>query len=344
MADMSANDDDALPLSSLRGRVSLQTYKWLQEAEVKDEEWKVQQQAEAAGASLFDHPLSHEEEETYLRVQEWCSNTKKVDGNGGYCDSDEKDQIEDGSLNIKYILSESAGGHGDDLWAASRHISNLFAQKEKCRELLSPLLVGDGNDTQDHPLLGLHFIELGAGAGLPSWTAMKCGAMVVSTDQPIANRIRCMAESVERNAADMALSDHLENKPALKFASKARVCPYTWGSSIEEFSEVVDASKEDEDCMFDVAVAADCIYMPQFHNVLLDSIKMLLSEKGVALLPFALHSNVEDDKVWGIIDLAREKGFHVESLEPQQLCPQALHMDSKRALIHTLRLTKRITR
>ena len=105
---------------------------------------------------------------------------------------------------------------------------------------------------------------------------MKCGAMVVSTDQPIANRIRCMAESVERNAADMALSGNLENNPALKFASKARVCPYSWGSSIEELSGIVGASNEDEDRMFDVAVAADCIYMPQFHNVLLDSIEMLL--------------------------------------------------------------------
>ena len=136
MSDMSASDDDALPLSSLSGRVSLQTYKWLQEAEAKDEEWKVQQQAEAAGASLFDHFVSDEEKEKYYRVQEWCSNTQIADGHGGYCNSDEKDQIEDGALKIKYILSESAGGHGDDLWAASRHISNLLAQKEKCSELL----------------------------------------------------------------------------------------------------------------------------------------------------------------------------------------------------------------
>jgi hypothetical protein len=98
--------------------------------------WKVQQQAEAAGASLFDHFVSDEEKEKYYRVQEWCSNTQIADGNGGYCNSDEKDQIEDGALKIKYILSESAGGHGDDLWAASRHISNLLAQKEKCSELL----------------------------------------------------------------------------------------------------------------------------------------------------------------------------------------------------------------
>ena len=98
--------------------------------------WKVQQQAEAAGASLFDHFVSDEEKEKYYRVQEWCSNTQIADGNGGYCNRDEKDQIEDGALKIKYILSESAGGHGDDLWAASRHISNLLAQKEKCSELL----------------------------------------------------------------------------------------------------------------------------------------------------------------------------------------------------------------
>ena len=102
----------------------------------KDEEWKVQQQAEAAGASLFDHFVSDEEKEKYYRVQEWCSNTQIADGNGGYCNRDEKDQIEDGALKIKYILSESAGGHGDDLWAASRHISNLLAQKEKSSELL----------------------------------------------------------------------------------------------------------------------------------------------------------------------------------------------------------------
>ena len=33
MPDMSANEDDALPLSSL-----LQTYKWLEEAEAKEKE------------------------------------------------------------------------------------------------------------------------------------------------------------------------------------------------------------------------------------------------------------------------------------------------------------------
>jgi len=39
------------------------------------------------------------------------------------------------------------------------------------------------------------------------------------------------------------------------------------------------------------------------------------------------------------MDLAKQKGFHVEVLESQQLIPQAYGVDSKRALVHLLRLT-----
>ena len=44
---------------------------------------------------------------------------------------------------------------------------------------------------------------------------------------------------------------------------------------------------------FDVIVAADCMYMPWLHTELLDSIDLLLSDRGVALMPFALHGNTE---------------------------------------------------
>ena len=39
----------------------------------------------------------------------------------------------------------------------------------------------------------------GAGAGVPSWAAMKCGANIVCTDLSDTNRIRSLAECVERN-------------------------------------------------------------------------------------------------------------------------------------------------
>ena len=59
---------------------------------------------------------------------------------------------------------------------------------------------------------------------------------------------------------------------------------------------------------------------------------MLLKEDGVGLLPFALHGNVKDEKVWGIVDLAKENGFQAQILEAKQLTPQSRNMDINRLL------------
>ena len=68
----------------------------------------------------------------------------------------------------------------------------------------------------------------------------------------------------------------------------------------------------------------------------------LLSKEGVALLPFALHSNASDDDVWGVIERAKCVGFEVEILSPEQLNPTDLGMDEKRSLVQTIRLTKEL--
>jgi predicted nicotinamide N-methyase len=244
---------------------------------------------------------------------------------------------------VKYILSDAGGGHGDDLWAASRHISNIFADKEKCKELLSPLLSGETKTVQNyinglHPLFGKKVIELGAGAGLPSWTALHCGAQVICTDQSIPNRVRSLAESAERNVRILE-----QNEKSTIYTDMVRVCPYDWGTSIKNISELIqekcDVHDILEEQLFDVVIAADCIYMPDFHSYLLDSIMKLMSKTGVALLPFALHGNVRDEAVWSIINLARNNGFETTVFDPTQLTPQAECMDMKRALIHTIRLT-----
>lgn len=321
---MTANvvDDDApLPLPELRDRVNADTYAWLQAADRTEQQTEIQQREAAATNSLFET-----EEENYVRVQEWSSSCSNPDGIGGYygLEGESEEQVDHSAVRVKYILSDSPGGHGDDVWAASRHISNLFADADKCRELLGRK-GGEG-----HPLRNMKCIELGAGAGLPSWTALKCGAKVVCTDQPIAKRIRCMAESAERNCQEMVADAEGE----------ARVCPYTWGSPVEDVTRLLGGSESDS--RFDVVVAADCIYMPEFHAALLDSIEMLLKKNtGIGLLPFALHDNTEDDNVWGILDLAKQKGFRVEILESKQLTPQIANMNPKRGLVHTLRLTKK---
>jgi Predicted methyltransferase len=380
--DDDGDDEDSapLPLTSLRDRVLPKTFLWLQKHEEEENEWlKLNElESETSGTilQLFSRhcnagPSSSDEDSSSsddCRVQEWCSSKIFPDGIGGYCigqtGEQQEEEEEEGSLRVKYILSESAGGHGDDLWAASRHISNLFADQEKCRDLVSPLfdVTSTSNSAEQqqmelafnhHPLLGLDFIELGAGAGLPSWTAMRCGAKVVCTDQAIPNRIRCMAESAERNIRYMKTllvgRDKDDRETAIyKFAVNARVCPYSWGDPIDDILELLSPTTTIQDGQshnsllkrFDIVVAADCIYMPQFHESLLESIGMLLSDTGIGLLPFALHGNVNDEEVWNIVNLAVEKGLKVEILESCQLCPQALNMDSKRGLIHVLRLRK----
>jgi predicted nicotinamide N-methyase len=345
MAHPSDEDDDDAPspLVYLRERVTEATYAWLEEAERLE---KLSNAEDEQDANLF---VNQDDAERWARVQEWRSSTSTPDGFGGYIESEDASSQDDESdtqlVKVVYILSSAPGGHGDDLWASSRHVANQMANQESCRELLSPLWahkdgIGRENDNR-HPLEGFDMLELGAGGGLPSWTAMWRGARVVCTDRSIPDRIRCLAESAERNWR--SIQNVPQNNHNSANAQRVRVCPYDWGSSTEE---VVSPLQDDDDDkannkLFDIIVAADCVYMPELHKELIDSIQKLLDPTGVALLPFALHGNTEDSRVWGVVDLAKQEGFHVENLGSLQLTPQAYGMEAKRALVYMLRLTKR---
>ena len=352
-------EEKQLPLTLLRDRVSSNTFSWLEKADIEEakKEAELDDDEAAIATALFGQLMNANEDKddeddgsVYERVQEWSSSTTNPDGIGGtnvYDDEEYKfDAIQNDAISVKYILSEASGGHGDDLWAAARHIANIFADPEKCGQLLGPLLLSSEMEERDnkHPLLGLKFVELGAGAGVPSWVAMKCGATVICTDQGIPNRIRCIAECAERNLQDMRINcaENDDQQKALFFAEKSRACPYDWGSVIDEVVEAFHQDNQSEgnrNVLADIVIAADCIYMPQFHSQLLDSIKMLMAKTGVALLPFALHGNTKDDNVWSIVDLAKKKEFMVEILESKQLTPQGAFMDNKRALVNMIRLT-----
>lgn len=299
-------DDAPLELSELRNRLDADTYAWLEKHEVSNDCMKEDE------APLFFEAQDDDDEE--VRVLQWSSSKKNSNGFGGYDGYiNENETKPDEAVTVKYILSASPGGHGDDIWAASRHLSNLLADPVKCSALIQT-----PHSSGNHPLLGKRLLELGAGGGIPSMTAFKCGASVVCTDQAIPDRIRCLAEAAERNYRDVG---HVSN---------IRVYPYSWGD---------DFLLEDGET-FDVIVAADCVYNPLVHDVLLESIHMLMANDGMALLPFALHGNTDDENVWGIVETAESLGFVVEQLESAQLSPQIKTMDSKRGLVHMLRLSR----
>ena len=92
--------------------------------------------------------------------------------------------------------------------------------------------------------------------------------------------------------------------------------------------EVTKALSKDGDEPFDIIIAADCMYMPWLHKELLTSIDMLLSDRGVALMPFALHGNTDDNEVMEV-DRAKDKGFEVEMLAEAQLTPPSEGMEAK---------------
>ena len=339
--------------------------KWLPPSALswlKDEEnERIRQQRErdedddhlAFTASLFRNTTNDNDDELEWqrhRIRSWMTSATNPDGIFDWMEHDavnskDKDEsiITDNNsdaVHVIYIMSDSSEGHGNTLWPSSRHVSNLLGNRETCRQVLSPLLKqkqghDDDATTKHHPLLGLNFIELGAGAGVPSWTAMRCGARVVCTDQAVPDRIRCMAECAYRNYTDMCETDCTSN--VMENAILARACPYNWGDTIDDVMSCLDKNE-----MFDVIVAADCCYMPLLQTKLLQSIKMLMSKEGVALLPFALHSNASDDDVWGVIERAKCVGFEVEILSPEQLNPTELGMDEKRSLVQTIRLTKEL--
>jgi len=327
-------DEEPLPITAIKAWLSQKNNEWIIDADGKEKIFKAQLEEESAfnADNLFGD--DDEEDELIQRVQRWSSSSINPDGIGGTFRDTCDDEEEANCVKIVYIISDSWQGFGNVVWASSRHVANMLANKYQCSHLLSPWLK-HREISELHPLLGASFVEVGAGAGIPSWTAMRCGARVICSDQANPDRIRCIAEGMERNWREMNSSNTEER--ILNNAKKSRAVPHNWGSPIEELTTTLDKNEEGR---FDIVVAADCVYMTSLHSELLQSIDNLLSKEGVALISFGLHGNDPDEKIWRIKDLAIEVGFNVEILEQKQLTPSTKEMESKQALINTMRLTR----
>ena len=340
------DDDGALPLSDLERWVLPPTLEWLREGDAKRAAIQAEIDDDEAGYANFlfsqeeklrglENDRGEQEPAAGREVFRWSSSRSNPDGFSGPLSAPRSK--EDGAINTIYVLNgESLAGFGDQVWASSRHISQCLADASVCCKILGKDADASSSSSQ-HPLLGKTFLEFGAGAGVPSWTALNRGARVVCTDQAVTDRIRCMAESAHLNFEEMA-NEFAKDDERLIYAAKAKVCPYDWGSSIDEISQALGDTEE----RFDVIVAADCVFKPWLHEALLSSIDMALSPTGIAFLPFGLHGNTADEDVWSIADKAKERGFKVNTLlvAKKQLTPQKSCMDAKQALVHTIRLSR----
>jgi predicted nicotinamide N-methyase len=353
-----------LKLEDLSSWVSPETLEWLREGDVRAA--ALQDELDEAGTDfvvdLFntnndnntddDHSDDSDRSDAdfegfHGRIRVWTSSLTNRDGIGSrYLGVEEQAAIvatDNGDdhhrIRIVYIISESWKGYGDLLWASSRHLANTFSSSKKCRDLLGPTFRVDRPDKRSHPLCNAKVLELGAGCGVPSLMAIKCGARVVCTDLDDTNRIRSIAESMQRNWNEIQTIPNLDEIIKTN-APSAMACPFRWGESSDPVAKCLNRHDDGTE-KFDLICATDCLFMPWLHYELLNAVDELLALDGVCIMAFAIHESFsKDEDVWPFVDKAQERGFKVEILDAVQLTPPRKGMPAKQGLVNILRLTR----
>eukprot|EP00913_Durusdinium_trenchii_P030589 g28648.t2 len=211
------------------------------------------------------------------------------------------------SRRIPLALGCSKQGHGDVLWAAA--------------ELAADAVAGAAEFSVHGLGEGARVLELGAGLGLPSAVALRLGAEVVATDLWDHERL-------------LALSSTLALNLKLSTGGKARVMPHRWGDPCDLLCA---------EGLFQLILCNDCLYMPDLHGALLDTIfaclapdfwtltsRIRVTEDGLALICFSLHQTAPASAIFGFFDLAKARGFRVEKLGEAQRAPRCANMALER--------------
>ncbi|CAE8743944.1 unnamed protein product [Polarella glacialis] len=217
-----------------------------------------------------------------------------------------------GGLPVPLVQGCSQSGHGDVIWAAAEFCAEALVKGDL------EVLVG--------PVRGRRVLEVGAGVGLPSCTAVRCGAQVVSSDIPDHERVLALATSLVLNLQEASAEQEMAC-----CAPRARAVPHYWGDSCELLCS---------EGAFDLLLCCDCLYIPDLHGPLLDTICGCLSSAGVALVCFSLHRTAPKTVIFGFFDLARSRGLEVELFCERQLPPRCANMPLERSYVYAYTLRR----
>ncbi|CAJ1383268.1 unnamed protein product [Effrenium voratum] len=204
---------------------------------------------------------------------------------------------------IPLVLGCSKQGHGDVIWASA--------------EFAAAALIN--GELKELPKWPCRVLEVGAGVGLPSAAAARLGAEVVATDIRDHERLLALATSLELN---------LRLAPE---SARARVLPHRWGSGCDALCE---------GGLFDLVLCNDCLYIPDLHRPLLQSLFQCLSPTGTVLVCFSLHRTAPDSAILGFFDLAKDMGFQVEHFGERQLPPRCSNMPLERSYVYARTMQK----
>ena len=273
--------------------------------------------------------------------------------------------IEDVQSDIQFLTDTNSSGHGNKVWHASiatcRYLKNLLLNDDN-----------DADGTSQSLLpLPFHCLELGAGTALPSLFLSqlllllptdtgtagiqnKNNVIIHITDAKEYRNIKQILMSIEllllarKSKTEATSTVATETADTSKCIIPYRVSPHNWGETTDflntmnlnnklaedESSLLMSSSKSTykNNNIYDLIIISDCIYNPQYHDVLLDSLvstlKLPTSEQvveehdgsasdgsngngvgnrsngsGRAVISFSLHGNVDDSNIWNFIKI-----------------------------------------
>ena len=221
-----------------------------------------------------------------------------------------------GDTCIVYHLSFLAPGHGDALWNSSRCIAQHLLQDNLRERLLftedysngiistPPESTADCNRIINFVWPPSSALEFGVGAALPSLALIKLGVpKVVLTDRKVnESTFEALERSISVNCSAWNTNQANNNNKQQSIV----VAPHTWGVDIPDLQEHAQQER------FDLLIASDCIYNPQYHQALLESVYALLDKhRGRLIVGYSFHGNVPNPSVLDFFQKADVGGLQI---------------------------------
>lgn len=186
-----------------------------------------------------------------------------------------------GDLELRLVGEHSLWAH--HLWNAGR----VAAQ------ILDGLILQE--ESQQWTPCGRSFLEVGAGAGLPSLVAALQGAAcVVVSDYPDQDLLDNLAINVEKNIPEAS-------------RDRIHVLGHLWGSDVTPLLEKLPEDRREEG--FDVIILSDVVFNHCVHRQLLQTCRRALSPNGSILVTFTHHRPWLAEKDLHLFELAAEEEF-----------------------------------
>ncbi|KAJ7696551.1 hypothetical protein B0H17DRAFT_1053649 [Mycena rosella] len=172
--------------------------------------------------------------------------------------------------------------HASSVWAASRfladHIDYLHLPTHHSR---CP------------PGKRVKLLELGAAAGLPSIVIAKRypEVSVTVSDYPDVDLIRTLTENVVKNGV----------------SANCRAVPYGWGSDPSTLYLPDDTEK------FDIVIAADTLWNPEFHGLFIDTLRLTLKKSSDSRIHLFAGLHTGRYTIQSFLNAVSTAGFDLET-------------------------------